>query len=277
MYDLHCHLLPGADDGAVDLDMALAMARMAVDDGIATVACTPRVRPGLYENTTEGIRAALAALQSELDARDIRLRLVEGALAHLGPGVARGTRSGRIPTIAGSHYLLLELPGDAMPPRFEEGVFELMTLGITPVLAHPEGLGWIEGHYDIFVRMAARGAWLQVAAGALAGRCGRRVQYWGEKFVAEGHCHVLATGATHPAHRPPLLAEGREVAARLVGQDAAWHMVETRPRGIVVDADPSVLPPPLALTRGGARRDETPEAPPAGALRALLRGLFGRA
>lgn len=278
MFDLHCHLLPGIDDGAADLDMALEMARIAVADGIRTVACTPRISPGMYENTAEGIRAAIAALQAELDQRGIALRLVEGADVHLDPGLARGIESGRIPTIAGSHYLLLAPPHHVAPPRFEEAMFELMTLGITPVVTHPERLAWVNGHYDMFVRLAARGAWMQVTAGAITGRFGKRVQYWGEKFVAEGHCHVLATGARDAERHPPVLAEAREVAVRLVGRDAATHLVSTRPGGVIADADPSTLPPPVAFTRGGARREPAPaQEPAARGLRDLVRGLFRRA
>jgi protein-tyrosine phosphatase len=277
MFDLHCHLLPGIDDGAVDLEMALEMARIAAGDGIRTIACTPHIYPGMYENTAQGIRAAVAALQAELDERGIDLRLEEGADVHLDPGLARGIKSGRIPTIAGSHYLLLEPPHHAAPPRFEEAMFELMTLGITPVITHPERLAWVDSNYEMLVRMAARGAWMQVTAGALTGRFGKRVQYWGEKFVAEGHCHILATDAHDPVQRPPLLAEAREVAARMVGNDAARHMVVTRPKGIVADADPSVLPPPVALTRGGVRREAASGARVTAGLRAFLQGLIRRA
>ena len=59
MYDLHCHLLPAIDDGPVDLDTALEMARLAVADGITTIACTPHIYPGVYENTADGIRSAI--------------------------------------------------------------------------------------------------------------------------------------------------------------------------------------------------------------------------
>ena len=67
MIDLHCHLLPGIDDGAPDLATSLEMARIAVADGITTIACTPHIYPGLYENTAAGIRAAIQSLQAELD------------------------------------------------------------------------------------------------------------------------------------------------------------------------------------------------------------------
>lgn len=250
MIDLHCHLLPGIDDGAVDLPMALEMARMAAADGIHTVACTPHIYPGMYENTADGIRAAIAGLQSELDRQGIALRLVEGADVHLDPDLVGSIRSGRVPTLAGSRYLLFEPPHHVAPPRFEESVFELMAAGIIPVLTHPERLSWVETHFDMFKRLSERGVWMQVTAGALTGRFGRRVQYWGERFVGEGHCQVLATDAHHPQRRPPLLAEAREAAAVLVGREAAEHMVVTRPAGVVANAEPSSLPPLLAASVG---------------------------
>ena len=87
MIDLHCHILPGVDDGAATLDEALAMARLAVADGITIQACTPHIYPGMYTNDGPGIERHRAALQGELDARGIALQLVTGADVHLVPGL----------------------------------------------------------------------------------------------------------------------------------------------------------------------------------------------
>ena len=258
MLDLHHHLLPAIDDGATDLAMALDMARMAAADGITTVACTPHIYPGLYDNTRDGIVAAIAALQAQLDQEGIALRLVEGADVHLDLGLLEGIRGGRIPTLAGSRYLLLEPPHHVAPPNFEGVVFELMAAGIIPVITHPERLAWVEDHYDLFVRLARRGAWMQVTAGALTGRFGRRVKYWGERFVDEGHCMLLATDAHHPQRRPPLLAEAREAVAARLGTEEALHMVLTRTAGIVSDLPPQALPPALHAQAP----DTAPPAPP---------------
>jgi protein-tyrosine phosphatase len=243
MFDLHCHLLPSIDDGATDLDTALAMARMAVDDGIRTVACTPHIYPGLYDNDAPGIRASMTRLQAILDAEGIALRLVEGADVHLDTDLAGAIRAGRVPTIAGSRYLLLEPPHHVAPPGFEQQIFALMAGGIVPVVTHPERLSWLEDHYELFMRLVERGAWLQVTAGALTGRHGRRPRYWGERLVGEGKVHLLATDAHDVRRRPPLLAEGREAALSLVGADEADHLVVTRPAGIVADASPWEVPP----------------------------------
>jgi protein-tyrosine phosphatase len=242
MIDLHCHILPGIDDGAPDLDVALEMARIAVADGIRVTACTPHIYPGLYENTMTGIQASVAALQAALEEAGIPLKLTIGADTHLAPDLVGQIRSGHVPTLAGSRYFLLEPPHHVAPPRFEDEVFGLMAAGYVPVITHPERLSWIETHYEIFGRLAHAGAWMQITAGSTTGRFGRRPKYWAERMLDERLVDILATDSHHVHKRPPLLAEGRDAAARIVGDEEATHMVVTRPRGVLLDAAPNSLP-----------------------------------
>ncbi|MDS4069917.1 MAG: CpsB/CapC family capsule biosynthesis tyrosine phosphatase, partial [Candidatus Competibacter sp.] len=125
MIDLHCHLLPGIDDGAPDLAISLAMARIAAADGIEVVACTPHIYPGLYENNGPAIRRAVSELQAHLDEAAIPLRLTYGADTHIAPDLVAGLREGRVPSLHGSRYFLLEPPHHVAPPRLEETVFNL--------------------------------------------------------------------------------------------------------------------------------------------------------
>src|SRR5690606_28762172 len=157
-------------------------ARMAVADGIHTTACTPHIYPGVYDNNGAAIRSAIASLQAELDREGIDLRLVDGADVHLDPDLPEGLRSGRVPTIAGSRYLLLEPPHHVAPPRFEESVFTLMTAGFVPVITHPERLSWIEDHYPTFQRLVARGVWMPLTSASGAGSIGPRALCWTERL-----------------------------------------------------------------------------------------------
>ena len=242
MIDLHSHILPGIDDGAKTLEVSLEMARMAVADGIHTMACTPHIYPGLYGNDASGIALARDRLQAELDARGIALRLVVGADVHLVPGLLDGLRAGTVPTLHGSRYVLLEPSHHVKPPRFEEAVFELVAAGYTPVITHPERLVWIEDHYDVFLRLIRQGAWMQLTAGALTGLFGARARYWGEKFLGEGHTHLLATDAHSSGRRVPRLSEARAVAERLLGAAEATRLVLERPQAILDDIAPSQVP-----------------------------------
>lgn len=243
MLDLHCHILPGIDDGAKDLDTALAMAQMAIDDGIDTIACTPHIYPGMYENTAPGIRAAITALQAELDARGMPLKLLEGADVYLEPGLDAAIKADRVPTLGGTRYLLLEPPHHVMPPHFEETVFGLKMAGYVPVITHPERLTWIPDHYDVLARMVKAGAWMQVTSGSLTGRFGQGPKRLSERMLDDGLVHILATDAHNLSRRAPLLAEGRDAAAQRVGAEEAEHLVTTRPAGILADTPPEALPP----------------------------------
>lgn len=244
MIDLHCHILPGIDDGSRSLEMSLEMARMAVDDGIATIACTPHIYPGLYMNDTAGIVAARDALQRSLDENGIALQLTTGADVHLVPGLLEGIRAGRVPCLHGTRYLLLEPSHHVAPPHFEESVFRLVAEGYVPVITHPERLTWVEDHYEVFRRLVRQGAWMQVTAGALTGTFGSRAKYWGEKFLHDGLTHIIATDAHSSGRRCPNLSRARDIAERALGREEAQLLVRGRPQKILEDAPPSEVPAP---------------------------------
>ena len=245
MIDLHCHILPGIDDGSQDLATSLAMARIAVDDGIRTLACTPHIYPGLYENDANGIRARVAALQLQLDEAGIALRLTSGADAHLTPELFGRVKDGTAPTLHGGRYFLLEPSHHVAPPRFEESVFNFTAAGYVPVITHPERLTWIEGHYPVVESLARSGSWIQITAGSLTGRFGSNAQYWAERMLDDGLVHLLATDAHGIKHRAPLLAEGLQAAEKWVGADEARRLVFDRPQAILDDRPPAdVVPVP---------------------------------
>ncbi len=247
MIDLHCHLLPGIDDGAPDEAASVAMARRAVADGIEVVACTPHAYPGLYDNRAPEIQAAVASLQARLEEEDVPLRLTHGADIHLMPDVLQGLKTGRLPTLGGSRYLLLEPSHHVPPPHFEDHVWNLLASGYVPLITHPERLRWIDRHYPVFCRLAQRGAWMQITAGSLVGEFGRQARYWAERMLDEGWVHVLASDGHGVDHRPVTMAEAREAAARRLDEAEAWRLVRDRPAQILADTPPETVTPPPAL------------------------------
>lgn len=240
-------MLPAIDDGAVDLETSLAMARMAVEDGIQVTACTPHIMPGVYENRGPDIRGAIARLQEVLDESGIPLRLVTGADVHIAPDLVHGLKSGRILSLNDSRYFLFEPPHHIAPPRLEQLAFDVMSAGYMPLITHPERLTWIESHYDIIKQMAHGGAWIQITAGAVTGRFGRRPKYWSERMLDEGLVHILATDAHNLRNRSPNLAHARELVAERLGEQAATDMVLTRPQGVLDNVSPSSLPPAVGV------------------------------
>ncbi|MEW5424325.1 tyrosine-protein phosphatase [Amorphus sp. 3PC139-8] len=247
MIDLHCHLLPGLDDGSKDLAQSIEMARMAEADGIRIVACTPHITPGVYDNEGPRIRAAVEDLAAHLFELDINLYLVAGADVHIAPNLAQGFRSGRVLTLADSRYFLFEPPHHVAPPRLEEFVRDLLAVGFIPVITHPERLSWIDTHFSAIKRLFASGAWIQVTAGSITGQFGSQARYWSELMLDEGMVHIVATDAHNTSRRPPNLSAARAAVASRLGEEEAERLCQTRPLGIVKDLDPSQIAPPPAL------------------------------
>jgi protein-tyrosine phosphatase len=244
MIDLHCHILPGLDDGAVDLPTSLAMARAFVADGVTVVACTPHILPGLYHNSGPQIRKATSELQAVLDTEGIPLRLVTGADNHIVPTFVSELTAGHLLSLADTRYVLVEPPHHVAPPRLEDLFFNILVAGYVPILTHPERLSWINSRYQLVQRLAHKGVWMQITSGSLTGAFGGNARYWAERMLDEGCVHLVATDAHDVTRRPPNLGLGREAAAKRVGDTEAQHLVVTRPGGVLANELPQNLPWP---------------------------------
>ena len=223
--------------------MSLAMARVAAADGISTIACTPHILPGVYNNSGPPIRKAVARLAESVAKAGIPINLVTGADVHIAPDLDVQVRDGRALTLNNSRYLLLEPPHHVLPPRLEDLVFGLQAAGYVPILTHPERLSWVEGHYDLIRRLVSSSVLMQITAGSVMGRFGRGPCYWAERMLDEGLCHLLATDAHNIEQRAPRLAEARDVVARRLGDEEAINLVLGRPQGILNNVNPAELPP----------------------------------
>lgn len=250
MIDLHCHMLPAIDDGAPNLETALKMAQIAVQDGITHSACTPHIYPGLFENTAEGICRAVDDFRLALKQANIPLEVTSGADVQIFPEMIDGLDNKRIPTLHNSRYFLFEPPHHISPPSMLNLIHDVLASGYIPVITHPERLSYIDQDYHLFVEAARKGAWIQLTAGSLTGRFGKRVQKISERFLKDGITHLLATDAHNLANRAPILSEAREVAATLLGKEEASRLVLKRPQAILQNTAPDDILAPPSLRPG---------------------------
>lgn len=233
MIDLHSHLLPGCDDGAKDLTQSLDMARIAVEDGVRVMACTPHIVPGLYENDAISIKAGVKALRDALSQAGIPLRLVVGADVHVVPDLVEQLLTGKIPTLNRSRYFLFEPPHHVLLPRLEDLAAAVLERGFVPILTHPERLTWIRKHYDVLERLNALGCLIQVTASAFTGQFGGTAQALALRLLNEGRVDLVASDAHNVTSRRPGLSKERDVISELVGPDEAKKLVLCRPLAII--------------------------------------------
>jgi len=239
MIDLHCHMLPQIDDGPKTLEESIAMAKIAVNDGIKVLACTPHIYQGVYNNTAEKIKEATVSFQKVLDKEKIPLTLVYASDTHIHPDLIEEIKSGHVPTFNGGRYLLLEPTHHVAPINFEAYVLKMLEEGFVPIITHPERLTYIHHFYDVMTRLIKKGAWMQITASSFSGRFGELAKRYAFRFLAEGKIALLATDAHSSKHRPPILSEALAIATQILGEEEAKRLVIDRPSAVLNNIDPN--------------------------------------
>lgn len=234
MIDLHIHILPSLDDGARDMEEALAMARCASADGIKTMAATPHVLPGAYDNGKAKILQAVNELNSRLKSMEIPMDILPGAEYMLDPGLPGWIKSGEALTLNdGGKYLLVEFPSAGIPPFAQRTLYEIALLGVIPIIAHPERNGDFMRNPDKLLPFLERGALTQVTSGSLTGIFGRKVQNTAMYCIERGYCHFIASDAHSTGHRSPVLSGAAGVVADSFGAELGDLLVMDNPARIL--------------------------------------------
>lgn len=239
MIDLHCHLLPGVDDGPETLEEALAMARLAVANGITEARVTPHVHVGRWDNDLEGIHKAVEAHRVQLALAGIPLKLGFAAEVRLSYEVLPLIEAGRVPFLGefeGYKVMLLEFPHSHIPVGSDKFVAWLLQRGIRPMIAHPERNKEIMRDAGKVRPFVLADCMLQLTADAVAGEFGEVCEARAIEFLERGWVTVLASDAHDVESRPPRIAPGLEVAAGILGAEAAQMLVEGNPRRILYGA-----------------------------------------
>ncbi len=231
MIDIHSHILPGIDDGARTLEESLEMAEIAAADGIEQIVATPHVFKGLSDDPEPAeVIDQVNALQAAVAAK---LRILPGSEAHVTHDLAEQAKLQRVTTINRRNYLLVEFPQVTVPVGADEIFYKLQLQAIHPILVHPERNIQIQKQPSLVAEYVTRGVLIQVTAMSIAGEFGTSAKKCAETLL-QHHCvHFLATDAHRPSKRPPILSRGRDAAARIVGEGAAWRLVYDNPLAVV--------------------------------------------
>lgn len=205
MVDLHCHILPGVDDGAVDLAQALEMARMAADSGLRTIVATPHCNLpwGTARNYAGTLSQPMEILRKAVAEAEIPLEILPGAEVFCTPDLPDLLEGRKLQTLAGSRYLLMEFYFDESP-EFMESCFETVgRRGYVPVVAHPERYEASWRDPELVPRWFRSGCVIQLNKGSILGRLGSRAETVSKFLLERGFAHVVASDAHGPNARTP--------------------------------------------------------------------------
>ena len=245
MIDLHCHFLPGVDDGPEEADEALALAAIAVKNGIRVAALTPHVHPRRYPNTKTSLLKAFVKFQHLLKVNDIPLKLFLAGEVRLSIESLALFEQDEVPFLGevdGYKIVLLEFPHEAIPVGSQQFVSKLLSMKVRPLIAHPERNKYVMDDPDRIRPYVDMGCWLQITAGSIYGAFGKQAKKVATQLLEQEMGWIIATDAHNANHRPPDLAKGRDAVADILGNRLAKRMVLDRPAKIL-GIDPETLMP----------------------------------
>jgi protein-tyrosine phosphatase len=257
MLDLHCHVLPGVDDGAVDLQDSLALADDAVEQGCRAICATSHLWESLFDTSPEVLQREYDGFVKAIRREGIPLEVFPGAENFLGAMTPAEFADRAVPLGPGRKYVLFDFSLRSVPSHVGETVKALLAAGRIPLIAHPERNLELQGDPTRVAEWIALGARIQVNAASLVGLLGRAAQESAEHLLEAGAAHVLASDAHDRKRRPFCLRAGRDRAAEMLGEEEANRMTKERPWQIVngeTFSVPSVTIEPRSGTRRFLRR-----------------------
>ncbi|HET9036333.1 MAG TPA: CpsB/CapC family capsule biosynthesis tyrosine phosphatase [Myxococcaceae bacterium] len=247
--DLHCHLLPGVDDGARTPADALEMARALVDIGVSTVAVSPHARAGCAP--VEVCVERLAALRGSLAEAGVPLTLELGAEnALVEDGFLEGLGTPRARPVHRGPHVLVELPYSAPVPALPSLVFQMMRKGVVPLLAHPERCLELQ-RPGRAAEVVALGARLQLDLGALSGRYGPVARRTARALLDAGLYAVAATDLHAPAGARRWLERALSELRACAGESAVERLFRDAPARVL--AGETVEMPDAGRVDGGTQ------------------------
>jgi protein-tyrosine phosphatase len=239
MVDVHCHILPGLDDGPEDIGVSLAMAETAIAEGITHVVATPHSSNRYYFEYSR-----VRELREELQARiGNRLVLATGCDFHLSPENLDALRADAPRFCINQHdFLLVEFNEFSIPPSMDQTLHEIQLWGLRPVITHPERNAILRLQTARLAKWARLGCFIQVTAGSLTGVFGSGAQKDALRWLADGLVHIVASDAHNTRGRPLKLQPAFELVREQFGEEKARALFVENPMAAFEGRDLPYVP-----------------------------------
>ncbi|GEB27122.1 protein-tyrosine phosphatase [Enterococcus casseliflavus] len=225
MIDLHCHILPGIDDGAEDYEASIAMAEQAISQGITHILCTPHHNNGKYTNPKPTVISLVSSFQQKLDQLGLPLTVFEGQEIRITGDLIENIMSDKILfTDLGDTYILIEFPTMEVPAFTEQIFFDLFALGKIPVIVHPERNSYFRKDPNNLIPFLEQGCLAQLTAPSYMGVFGKEIQKISKIMVEHNLVQMVASDAHGVKKRSFKLKEAYHQIEKDFGKEKVLRM-----------------------------------------------------
>ncbi|CAH0174987.1 tyrosine-protein phosphatase [Peribacillus simplex] len=243
MIDIHCHILPGIDDGSADMNESMNMARKAVEAGITHIFATPHHLNEKYVNVKSNIIDRAVMLNENLHQNNIPLTIHLGQEVRIHRDIFTSLEKEEILTLDDNgRYLLLELPSGSVPTYTKEVIYELQLKGIKPIIVHPERNKELIENHKLLFELVQEGALTQLTSGSIIGQFGKNVKSFSKKIIEHNLAHFIATDAHNIGSRGFTLQQAYETITKAYGVQRTFYFKENAEQ-ILKDQSPAVEKP----------------------------------
>lgn len=227
MIDLHCHILPGVDDGVKTEQDAIEMARVAAAEGITHIVATPHHRAHGFDNPKEAVKTLVDILNQLFKEEQVTVTVLPGQEARVYGEMIEGLEAGELLTMNDTgRYLFVEFPTNSVPRYTERLFFDLQMKGVIPVIVHPERNQEIYDNPNALYHLVKDGALSQVTAASLTGGFGNRIKKLSFDLIEHNLAHFIASDAHNTTTRAFHLREAYGEIERQFGTDRQFYFLE---------------------------------------------------
>lgn len=225
LIDIHCHILPGVDDGPKTLEDSLDMARAAVDNGITTIIATPHFNC-FFENKKVDILKKVVQLNERIREENIPLTILPGKEIAIYGDIIEDLEKGIIQSLCDTQYIFIELPLNHVPKYIDKLIYNLQVKKFVPIIVHPERNVQIVKQPELLYRLVKHGALTQITAASLVRGFGKETMKFTEKLIEANLVHFIASDAHNVGSRGFKLAEAYARVDKLYGTEYLYLLIE---------------------------------------------------
>ncbi len=222
--DIHCHILPGVDDGSPNMETSLKMLRTALSEGTKGMILTPHHKPMHHNVSPEHLIDYTNELMEEAHRQGIKVQLFPGNEIYYSDSAVRELESGRASTLGDSDYVLIEFHPTDMYKTIHNALYTVQSAGFVPILAHVERYADMVKHIKYVDELVEMGIYIQVNANSVMGKYGLGIRHFTRELLKKQMVHFVATDAHDNGSRAPHLLECRDYVESKLGEKYALEI-----------------------------------------------------
>ena len=233
LVDIHCHILPGIDDGAKTIEQSINMLRQAYREGVRAIIATPHYHIGRTKSDGELCRTVLELLKDEADRMGMNMELYLGMEIYYYSEAMDMVKDNIIKTMAGSRYVLIEYDPASDYQKIKQGVRDVVASGYYPIIAHVERYSCLLGDIDKCENLLEQGALLQVNSTSIIGEYGKEAKKFIKKLMKKELISFVATDAHSDGRRCPRMEESYKYVCKKYGEEYARLIFMENPLKVI--------------------------------------------